>query len=247
MPRYDDNMETFQAPGNFGFSGVKIDRLSSTKYTLVTLCIDSTPSVSGYRDLIITTIKNIIKGCKLNKIIVDNILIRVVYFNSIIDIVEFHGFKEPGQINEDTEYESIDFAGMTNLCDANVEILSVLDKYTEGLRKSDFDNNAINFILTDGEDNNSRYVQMDVKNQLDEIKRKENTESILNILIGLTPDKQISDYLQRYNNNCGYDKYIDAQELTPENAAKLGNFIVEQISSQSSSCGTGSPSQVLQF
>jgi len=248
MPRYDqDNMEVFVAPGDFQFSGVTVDKLESSQYTLVTLCIDSTPSVSGFRDLIIKTIKNIINGCKLNKIVADNLLVRVVYFNSRIGVEEFHGYKELSQIDVDNEYENITFSGMTNLYDAAYEILEVNDSYSENLRNGDYDNNSINFVLTDGDSNDDIKNAMDVKNKLDEVKRKEITKSILMLLIGLNTDDRISVFLDNFKSIVEFDDYIDAKELTAEKSAKLSNFIVDQISSQSSSLGTGSPSQVLKF
>lgn len=248
MPRYDNNnMEIFVAPGNFQFSGTSIQKLESSQYTLVTLCIDSTPSVSGFKDLIVKTIKEIINGCKLNKIIVDNLLVRVVYFNSTIGVKEFHGYKQLNQIDVDNDYECIQFSGMTNLNNAVFESLEVNDNYSKSLRDKDYDNNSIIFVLTDGMDNYSSKTAFDVKNKTDEIKRKENTESILNLLIGLNTDNNISSYLENFKNIAGFDDYIDAKELTSEKSAKISNFIIDQVSSQSSSLGTGSPSQVLTF
>lgn len=247
MPRYDTDMEKFTAPGNFQFSGTSIGKLQSSQYTLVTLCIDATPSVMNFKDLIIKTIKNMITGCTLNKVIVDNLLIRVVYFNSTIGIRELHGYKELNRIDIDNDYENIEFLGMTNLNDAVFENLEVNDKYSKDLSLKDFDNNSIVFVLTDGIDNYSSKTQIDIKNKLDDVKRKEITESILMLLIGLNTDDQISAYLDNFKSIVGFDDYIDAKELTAEKSAKISNFIVSQVSSQSSSLGTGSPSQVLKF
>ena len=62
MKLMDANMQTTQI-ANFAFSGVRPDKLGSTEYTLVTLVIDKTGSVSGFERQLLSMKQAVVEAC----------------------------------------------------------------------------------------------------------------------------------------------------------------------------------------
>jgi hypothetical protein len=250
MRYLDENMSSFDT-GGIQFSAVKIDRLMSSSYTLVNIGIDTTGSVWNHTKSIQKMVKDIIEGCRKCPR-VDNLMIRIIEFNSG-NINEIHGFKTFNLINVDDYKEPI-ATGTTNLIDAGYDGLSGIDIYSTELSNNDFESNGLNILITDGMDNISKYTCKDISNKINEINRKEKLESLLNILIGLT-DKNATDFekmevkeaLEKFKVECNFDAYIDVDDMSAENFAKIAKFIVNSVSSQSSSLGSGGPSQIQTF
>ena len=59
-----NDMTTMITQSDFQFSGVDVDNLTSSEYTLVTLAIDMSSSVSYYNTELRECIKTIIETCK---------------------------------------------------------------------------------------------------------------------------------------------------------------------------------------
>lgn len=241
----DENMSIFGS--DYQYSAISVDKLDNLEYTVITLIVDTTPSVSRFVDLIKDTLKKVVKGCKKNKQISENLLLRVVKFNTRIGVQEVHGFKELKMIDEDTDYNDIELDGFTNLFNSWDEEVKVLEDYLNNLTQSEFVNNCLIIGLTDGDDNLHDKTPEMVGNSIMSLKQKEVTESLLTILIGLTTDDNLSGYLKNFVDKAKIDAYINAKDMTTEGFAKLANFITDSISSTSDMRGTGSPSQVLDF
>src|SRR3989344_667737 len=80
MPRLmDDAMQTHRiGGGNFSFSASRIDRLGAAEYTLVTVAVDETGSVSGFDDELLKMLVMAVEACKKSPRS-DNILFRIVF------------------------------------------------------------------------------------------------------------------------------------------------------------------------
>ena len=91
-----NDMTTMITQSDFQFSGVDVDNLTSSEYTLVTLAIDMSSSVSYYNTELRECIKTIIETCKKSNR-AENLMIRLTSFNS--QIFEEHGFKTLSLIN----------------------------------------------------------------------------------------------------------------------------------------------------
>lgn len=74
---------------HYGFSAIDLNELGATRYTLVTIVVDESPSVSSFKKEMEECIKNTIESCKGTY--ADYLLVRVVAFNS--NLREIHGFK----------------------------------------------------------------------------------------------------------------------------------------------------------
>lgn len=247
MPKLniDSDDITMQVTGasNFHFSGVRPDNLQALEYTLVTIIIDESGSTRDFADTMLEMVKAIIKSCGKSPR-ADNIMIRLVTFNTTI--TEVHGFRLLTTINP-SDYKPFNPRGMTALYDTIFSTVGATITYGKTLYSKDLTVNGIVFIITDGEDNESRYASpLTIGKQCKDLLTSEEIESLLTILIGLknpADDKrhqqEIDKYLQKLKTEAHLTQYIDAGVANESNLAKLANFVSQSISSQSQSLGSG--------
>lgn len=243
MKLFTDDMQTGQA-GNFGFSGVRPDKLGSTEYTLVTYVGDKTGSVSGAEQLLLETKKAVVQACQKSPR-AEFLLLRNTEFNTRID--EVHGFVELAAIDVN-QYQAPHCSGMTALYDATYSAVAATNEYAKTLSDQDFSVNGIIFVTTDGGE--SPHASTHTVNAIkDEIRRgvqNEWLESLVVVLIGINA-AQYQAELEDFQVGAGLTQYVDAGEATPQRLAKLADFVSRSISSQSQALGTGGPSQPLTF
>lgn len=236
-----DNMEAHTTKG-FNFSAVRPDTLGATEYTLVTLVIDKTGSVASFSDELFKLKQTVIEACRKSPRS-DFLLFRMVEFNSVVD--EVHGFKPLTEIDP-SQYSVPACHGMTALIDATYCAVAASNAYAKNLSDQDYLVNAIVYVITDGDDNASRMSMTDIKNEVQKAMAQEHLESIRTVLVGVNA-AQSSSYLQRFQQEVGFDQFVEVADATPQKLAKLGNFVSQSISSQSQALGTGGPSQALVF
>lgn len=252
MPRldtYDDNMEQMNVPGpgTFTFSAVKPEDLGASDYTLVTLVIDNTGSVTAFAPKLLKTVKAIIKACKKSPR-AENLMVRYIVFNT--QITEIHGFKELHSIDPDNDYKELTPRSMTALFDASYSGIASTLTYAETLTSQDFNVNGAVYIVTDGDDNDSSMSKYEIKKLIDEAQRGEKIESLITILVGLKDPNvsgddwttRISQKLEDFKNQAGLTQYVDVGDATEGKLAKLAEFVSESVSSQSNSLNNGTSS-----
>jgi len=232
---------------SYGYSAADLDSLGATEYTLVTICVDESGSVSSYKNEIETCIKEVVKACKFSPRS-DYLLIRIVAFNQ--DMREIHGFKQLIDCDP-VDYDGVIHPqGTTALYLTTKNAIQATNDYGKQLSNNDFESNAIIFVITDGMDNASGSVDANnIKKTLAKIMTDEALESIISILIGVGVGgySDVSDYLDDFKKTAELNQYIEVKEATNKTLAKLADFISKSVSSQSSAIGTGSASQPLQF
>ncbi len=239
----EDAMVVGDIGNNFKFSGIRTEHLGASEYTLVNVGVDTTGSTAAFTDQLRQCLVAAVESCRKSPR-ADNLLIRVFTFHSSFNgggIEELHGFKPLSEIASG-DYPHFQCGGMTNLYDAAYAAVKSSHSYAEQLTSDDYPNNIINIIITDGEDNQSTMSAGDVKREVDAMIHSEQTESCINILVGIN-DTDCRSALEDFQKNAGFDKYIPAGDVTPAKIAKLADFISQSISSQSQSLGTGGPSQ----
>ncbi len=239
-----EDMNSF-TQGTFVFSGVRPDKLGATEYTLVSIAVDETGSVSPFVSDIEQMLKTIVKACKKSPRS-ENLLVRAVAFKNG-GVRELHGFKLLGMIDIDSEYK-LDCRGMTPLFKASFDSVNSVAEYGKRLTEQDFDVNGISFVITDGCNNIDNAYPEDTKIVVEESVSKEYLESFVNILIGVNiNDHEVKRELQRFEKEGGFSQYVNIGEADEKNLAKLAGFISQSISSQSQALGSGSVSQPLTF
>lgn len=243
MPKLNlnDGLEKQQtAASHYGFSAVSLNKLTGTdQYTLVTIALDKSGSVSGFQDGINNVVASVVEACRKSPR-ADNLLLRVVEFNHFFN--EVHGFKlltdcNAGDYNSTTMMSA---GGTTALYDASLNAIEALVKYGKDLVDQDYSVNGILIIVSDGEDNASSLTPKHVKAELDKVLKGESLESVLSILIGVNvSDSRIKAYLDGFKDDAGFSQYVNLDDASPNKLARLANFVSKSISSQSQSLGGG--------
>lgn len=242
MPRITGDMETHKLGGSFTFSGARVESLGASEYTLVTVAVDTSGSVLGFkkqlRDMLIASVESCKKSPRS-----ENLLVRVLYFSGSYKngVNELHGFKPLADIDP-ASYPEIQTGGDTPLNDACYSGLGAMNAYAKKLVDQDFNVNGICFVITDGAENASVSTANMVKEEQEKAVSGEVLESMISILIGVN----VSYYeqtLKDFQQEAGLTHYRDAGDATPRNLAKMAGFVSQSVSSQSQALGTGGPSQ----
>lgn len=228
--------------GGFQFSAVRPEALGATEYTLATLVLDKTGSVSGFADQMNEIKKKVVEACRKSPRS-DFVLLRVVEFNGQVD--EVHGFTLLSQIDP-SSYTVPDCRGMTALYDAVFSSVGATNAYAKTLADQEYLVNALVFIATDGDDNQSRTKVSEVTAEIQRAIQSEYLESIKTILVAVNA-QQYEPQLRQFAADAAVDEYIDVGDATPQKLAKLADFVSKSLSATSQAIGTGGPSQAIVF
>lgn len=240
------NLEQKKLPtDNFGYSATRLRDLQATEYTLVTMVVDVTGSVSGFEKEMEGVLQAVVEACKYSPR-ADNLMLRLVTFNT--SLTEIHGFKLLQECNPDQYKDILKTGGCTALFDAATNGIEATNHYGKSLVKSDYAVNAIVIVLTDGEDNASALSQKDVKKALADAVKGENLESMVSILVGVNvSDPHIKDLLDQFHQSAGFTQFVCVADASAKKLARLAEFVSKSISSQSQALGTGGASKSLTF
>jgi len=252
MPRLMDTEEVLQqnGPGAFQFSGVRVEHLGATEYTLVTIVLDISGSVSDFAAELLKLVKTVVEACKKSPR-AENLLIRYLTFNQ--DIIEIHGFRLLKDIDVDNDYKPLKPDGMTSLFDASYDAIGATIDYSARLVDDyEFDVNGAVYIITDGMNNRGKMTPKSIKDKISSALTHEKIESLITVLVGLTEPgsiwaPEVKVHLESFQKDAELSQFVDAGDATPGKLAKLANFVSQSVSSQSQSLGTGAPSQNLTF
>jgi NAD kinase len=138
---------------------------------------------------------------------------------------------------------------MTALMDAVLNSIEATEGYAKQLVAMDYACNSIMFVITDGDENDSKVCSSTdvIKQAIKKIRVKETLESFTSVLIGVGDDPTIQDTLQRFKDDSGMDQFVAMGAATPGKLAKLADFVSKSISSTSQALKTGQASQPLSF
>jgi hypothetical protein len=232
--------------GSYGYSRTKLDDLGSAEYTIVNIAVDVSGSTSYFRDDMENAIQEIVSACSHSPR-ADSLLIRITMFSD--DVQEFHGFKLLSQCNL-TDYPGClgRGGGSTALFDASCDAVDSIQNYAETLYNNDFRANSILIVMTDGDDNASKYSVSDIKTKLENVVREEKLESVVSILVGLNiSDPHMGNCLRTYKSAAGIREYVEIANANANTLAKLAQFVSKSIAAQSQALGTGGASQPIVF
>lgn len=227
---------------NFGYSGVRVEDLGASELTLVSIAVDVSISVQRFEGLLRKSVVTAIESCRLSPR-ADNILVRVFLFSQRFPqgIEEIHGYKPLAEINTD-DYPNFKAGGNTPLYDANYNAIGATNAYGKKLFDNDFVVNAINFILTDGEDTSSKLGPKAVADEIQKALQGEYLDSVISVLIGINAD-HCQSYLEDFKDKAGLNYFINAGDATPDTLARIAQFVSQSVHSQSQAVGSGGPSK----
>jgi len=240
------DMKNLMTASRYGFSAIGLDSLGASEYTLVTVVVDISGSVTSWRKQLEDCLKTILKTSQMSPRS-DNLLLRLVTFNH--NVVEVHGFRLLNDIDE-SEYDgSLRTGGTTALFDASHTAVEATGDYGKLLvDQGDMSANAVVYVLTDGMDNESANTPKEIKKVIEKVVRDEYLESLAVILIGLGyADGSTVSYLDKFKKEANINQFVDLTELfaksSPEKAlAKLAGYVSKSISSTSHALASGSTS-----
>lgn len=245
----DLNLSTASA---FQFSAADPSQftVASSKFTLATIVIDVSGSVSSYEQTIEALVAEIVKACQKDPA-ADSLMIRVVKFDTNVN--EVHGFKLLGAVNPNDYKGRFNCGGRTALYDAMANAVESAVAYGKTLAASAYIANAVTFVITDGENNASVTASAStVAAANKEATRGEALESSQIILLGLTNNSAFGTYLKTVENDCGCDKSmvigsfsVGGPSVNAGKIAKLVGFVSHSVSSTAQACGTGGPSKTI--
>ena len=113
---------------------------------------------------------------------------------------------------------------------------------------SNFDVNALLFVITDGADNASVQTARGVGEALSEAVTGEKVESMLSVLIGVNvKQRTVSRFLMDFSASAGFDQYVELNKADAATLGRLADFASRSIAVQSAALGTAAPSQPLRF
>lgn len=230
---------------NFEFSGKKLDSLGASEYTIASITVDVSSSVSTFRDDLVSALSNVVGSCDKNPRR-ENMLIRATTFCDSLS--EVHGFVPLEDIKANDYGQYVNPCGMTALYDAVLDGVEAVKKYGETLSGMDYLCNAILFIITDGCENRSVIGNpQKIRDMIKKIRTEEKLESIKVVLIGVGDEDDVKDFLEGFQKEAELDQFVWVGEATPGRLAKLAEFVSQSVSSTSQSLGTGGASQNLTF
>ena len=244
------DMQTHQIGGStFQFSAARIENLGASEYTLVVVAVDVSSSLGGLGGDLDKLLGAIVEACRKSPR-ADNIMLRVLMFNRSVS--EFHGFRPLPDLNPSDYDGSCNPSGTTALYDAAYSGIESCIQYGADLVAQDFDVNAAVFVLTDGQDNESKTTPRMIKDALAGAVKSEAIESIMPVLIGIgdgaTADvSDVSPYLDRFHKEAGFQQYVYAGNADAATLAKIAGFVSKSVSSQSQSLCSGGVSTSLSF
>lgn len=251
MPRLMDTEEVIQqsGPGAFQFSGVRIENLGATEYTLVTIVLDISGSVYNFASGLLEMAKTIVEACKKSPRS-ENLMIRYLIFNHRIE--EIHGFRLLKDIDPN-EYNDLSPDGYTALYDAAYDAIgATIDYSTRLVDDYEFDVNGAVYIVTDGMNNRGSMTPKSIKDKVAAALSAEKIESLITVLVGLHDpngswSNEVVQHLEMFKKDAELSQFVDAGDATPGKLAKLANFVSQSVSSQSQVLGSGAASQNLTF
>lgn len=259
MPRLFDELNDTGVRKNVGgyhFSTAKLEDLKASQYTLVTIKVDKSTSIYNFQDKLNEMISTVVDACKKSAR-AENLLIRLCTFDH--SETEIHGFRLLREIQDNDYSNTIVSGGSTALISSIHEGIVTTGAYAKDLYGYDYDVNAILFILTDGEDNNSRQTSKEVVNAKEDVRKQECLEQFTTILVGIDEDAPadyqggtdsdtpFSIYLKKIKDECELDSYINIGNATDKSLAKLAQFVSSSISSTSDALANGTTSDVLDY
>jgi len=253
MPKLKDIDASEIGKTSFGFnySHIGVDKLEASNYTIVHITTDKSGSVAGFSKELEDINKTCVESCQ-DSPESENLLIRSTAFDSDlsgVDIEELHGYTLLSAIDPNQYDGSIIPRGGTPLYDATLDAILSLTDFGQKVWEDQHICNSILFVITDGDENDSQNKDVKiVREAMDELHRHEQIESFVSILIGLnTSNQRVADFLNNYHKDAGFDAYIDIKNSTKKELAKLAKFVSQSVSSQSQHCGSGGPSQIVDY
>ena len=240
-----DPLAQFTIPGgNYQYTGVPINDITSLENTLVTGLLDESGSTRAFASEMEKGVKEIVKALRRSPR-ADNLMYRHCHFST--GFREVHGYQTLNQIDL-TKYDGCYICGgQTHYFDNTDRVLKEMIDYAEKQSAAKYLCNGYLFMITDGMDYGSSLKLPDLKKSLARGITSEALESLNTLLIGVNNDDKVQEGLKNVAKECGFTQYLPLTDTDEKTIAKLCGFISKSIQAQSQALGSGGPSKSLTF
>ena len=221
----------------FSYSSAPTDFLGADEYVLVTIAVDVSTSVQPFRDQLVEMVRNSVGACAMGPRRY-NTMIRVIAFAT--GVTEIHGFKPVLEIDT-AVYDRLQARGSTALYDAAASAVGATVDYADALRRQDYSSTGLLFVITDGDNNASKFGADTVARKIREALSGETVEDFASVLVGINA-AQFRTSLEDFQKGAGISAYLDAKDASAATLAKIGGIISRSVSS-SGSQGSGLAAQ----
>jgi hypothetical protein len=239
---------TMTTQGGMQFSPAKLELCKASKFTLGGVALDSTSSVSDFKQGLEDMLVKCVEGC-CNNPLKDSMLMRLIEFNTSLPdgLREINGFDPVLAIDTSKFAGSIQPAGATPLFKATYNLIHSIKEQGKILIGEGYNVNGIAFIITDGDNNSERqFTPAMIRELIESVRTEEALESLVTILIGINvDDPHMAASLDTFHREAGLTHFVKMNDVSAKGLAKLGGFISRSISSTSQAIATGGMSQSL--
>lgn len=226
----------------FQFSGVPTQgntSLDDTEYCIAEVIVDDSGSISSFaRDIEKYGLQQIVELCKKLPT-ASKIMLRVSKFSSCLPngVEEIHGLKLIRNCDSNNYNNILKANGGTPLFDATAYCLETAETYGKSLYDQEYDCSAVVFIITDGDENDSRKFTSakKIKELIERIRTSETSlTSITTVLIGVNvKDITIKNKLEAFKNEANLNSFVALEDATVSSIGKIANLISQSLSSAS--------------
>lgn len=221
----------------YGFSGVRIDDLGASEYTLAVIAADTSTSVGPFVRHIEAAIGAVLQACGRSPR-ADNLLLRLLSFDDTV--TEVHGFRALAELDPAAYHNTLKAGGCTALFDAALNAVASATHYGEQLVRHAFGVNAIVFVITDGCDNRSRAGLAELAEAVGRARHAERLESLATVLIGVNlADATVKTTLEQLAQSAGFTQFIALDQADARTLARVADFVSQCVSAQSACLGSG--------
>jgi hypothetical protein len=221
----------------YGFSGVRIDDLGASEYTLAVIAADTSGSVGPFVRHIEATIGAVVQACGRSPR-ADNLMLRLLSFDDTV--TEVHGFRALAELDPAAYHNTLKAGGCTALFDAALNAVASATHYGEQLVRHAFGVNAIVFVITDGCDNRSTAGLAQLTEAVNQARHAERLESLATVLIGVNlTDDTVKTTLAQLAQSAGFTQFIAMDQADARSLARVADFVSQCVSVQSACLGSG--------
>ncbi len=219
----DDNYKDVDF--NFDFGNYNPDDIEVDETINAVFVIDTSYSIERYVKELNFAFNDFVEAMQKSHV-ADKLLVSVIEFDATVRIVT--GFQPISKV------QHFDFSkklgGATSLYDATLKGLNSALDYRKNLENSGVETKTLLFIITDGEDNNSKNPPLKVKKIIDKIKQEERSAfSFTSILFGVGEQANFD----KARTDMGIE-HLAKIGATGQDMKKMIGFISQSINSMSS-------------
>lgn len=227
---------------SYGYSGTRLEDLSCSEYTLVSVATDQSGSVGAFRVELEACLGEIVRACQRHDRS-EQVMLRLAAFSS--DLQEVHGFKPLPSLDPAAYRGVLRTGGMTALHDAAVNAVGAVRSYGSTLAAQGFTVNGLVFVLTDGGDNASVATARQVADEVQAAMASETLQGMLTILVGVGAQGSTAQSLMRLSADAGFDHFLPLEQADASGLQQLARFASKSIGLHSTALGTGTRSASL--